>query len=474
MTHLRKLVGNPRDLLARLRVLPAEPLLLHEAVTAIGSEATGESALESIGQIQSRVTAAIAAGELRKLSRRHLREGCRTFFMPPTPLSYTPEIRDAVINEVESLQRRAALFALLDSYIDAFAVADLQIEATARRLVDLTAAWPWRRDDDWPTRIDELALFDVEVAPRRIAHLMLEGREQPHRLLERLGLGSTGRRKGGLTEAAFLKACELVSGMDTATALKAQRRLIDWAQSDDRSFGYPRAWANFVAACLLPWRDTAPDDHHKGALIEVLERFGGGDPRIAPSRWRSVMDRFPDAYSVLLRWLTQASVLQFLDIVDRSLRDTDAKRMWSYRRAFWTSYLLGTGGGPQIGAAWVAFGDDGARLARQAARESGDPSFGVFGRQSDKSSQHAALIVEIGGLLIVDWSPSAKYNVWRAGDQGRPPLFKTSYPPGELYSAPLKESHSAPASYNWQKRLARIIEGRTFWSEKAEWRPKRV
>ena len=148
--------------------------------------------------------------------------------------------------------------------------------------------------------------------------------------------------------------------------------------------------------------------------------------------------------------------------------------MWSYRRAFWTSYLMGDGSGPTIDAAWVAFGQSGARLANTIAKESGDRSFSAFGLQNDKAPDQAALIIQMGDLLIVDWSHSAKYNVWRKGDKGRPALFKERYRAGELYSAPLQESHSSPSTYSWQKRLARIIEGRVFISEKPSWRPKRA
>ncbi len=206
----------------------------------------------------------------------------------------------------------------------------------------------------------------------------------------------------------------------------------------------------------------------------MLERYGGGDPRAKPAKWRTVMDQSPGAYAVLLRWLTRASVLQFLDIVDRSMPDVPSKLMWSYRRAFWMSYLMGDGTAPTIDAAWVAFGAYGARLARKAAQESGDRSFSAFGLQYDKSADHAALIIKMGDLLIVDWSHSAKYNVWRKGDKRQPELFKDRYAIGELYSAPLQDSHSSPATYTWQKKLARVIEGKTFFSEKQSWRPRRA
>jgi hypothetical protein len=138
------------------------------------------------------------------------------------------------------------------------------------------------------------------------------------------------------------------------------------------------------------------------------------------------------------------------------------------------SYLLSDGNAPGIDAAWVAFGEDGARLAKDAARTSGDSSFSAFGRQNDKSAQHAALILQMGDLTIVDWSHSAKYQVWKRGQSGAPELFQPNYRYGALYNAPLQDSHSSPRTFSWQKRLAYIIEGRPFFSEKPAWRPRRA
>lgn len=474
MSQLRTLIEDPKGLLARLRVRIPPPAALQGAVAAIEGEAQGGGDPEALGILQSRIARIVRDHGAAALSRRDLREGCKAFLMPPDPPGNQDALGAAMIEEVRRLERRAAFFALIDSYIDAFVPEDANVATLAGRLGPAAAAWPWRDSDHWPSHIADLELFDTAKAPTRLAALVLEGDDGPADVLNRLGLGTPGRRKGGLVSAAFARACGLVAHVRGADATKAQLRLIDWARDDNGALAYPRAWPDFVVACLAPWEKAEPDNAHKTRLIEVLERFGGGDPRMRPERWREVIDHSPDVYGLLLRWLTRASVLQFLDIVDRSLREADAKRMWSYRRAFWTSYLMGTGGGPQMDAAWVAFGDDGARLANQAARESGDRSFTSFGRQEDKSSQHAALIVRIGDLTIVDWSHSAKYNVWQAGDRGRPELFKQRYRLGELYSAPLQESHSAPANYTWQKKLARIIEGRTFWSEKPEWRPRRV
>ncbi|WP_298672530.1 EH signature domain-containing protein [uncultured Sphingomonas sp.] len=474
MSALKELLSEPKALLSRLSVKAPGPAALRKAVAAIEGEAMGDGDVEALAILQSRIAATVRGGGVGRLSRRDLREGCKAFLLPPDPPGREPDLRDALIGEVRSLERRAAFFALIDSYIDAFDEGDEDIAATAEQLALAARAWRWREGDHWPTDIAALDLFAPARAPAKLADLVLGGGASPLDVLNRWGLATPGRRKGGLVTEAFIRACRAVSRLRGREAVDGQRRLIGWARDESGALAYARAWPDLVDACLTPWTTNEPDNEHKVHLIETLERFGGGDPRVRPERWRSVVERFPDAYGLLLRWLTRASVLQFLDIVDRSLRESDVKRMWSYRRAFWTSYLMGTGGGPQIDAAWVAFGDDGARLATQAARESGDRSFAAFGRQEDKSPQHAALIVRIGDLTIVDWSHNAKYNVWRKGEKGVPALFKQAYRLGELYSAPLQESHSAPANYAWQKKLARIIEGRTFWTEKPEWRPRRV
>jgi hypothetical protein len=338
----------------------------------------------------------------------------------------------------------------------------------------MARGWPWRDGDQWRRRIDAFDLLDEGKAPMRLADAVLGSPDGPRPVFEEAGLDVGARPRGGLAEAAFRTACEAVSKMSGARAQEAQAMLLRWAQQPVGAVCFPGSWVDLVRACIRPWAEREPEAAHKAHLLAELETLGGGDPRIPGSgRWPQVEQQAPDVHSVLLRWLTRASVMQFLEVVDRSLREPDARRMWSYRRAFWTSYLLNESG-PRIERAWVAFGADGARLARAAARETGDRSLSVFGNQTEKSGQHAALLLEIGDLMIVDWSHSGKYNVWRRGERGAPNLFRQQYRYGELDSAPLRESHVSPATYSWQKKLAQIIEGRSFFSEKPAWRPKRV
>ncbi len=453
-----------------------EPVALRRAVADLTSREMSEArdSDPDIAELQSRIAELSSGDGLDSLSRRDLRLGCQAILHPPYPSAANKTALNGLLGLVERNKRRAAFFGVIDAYLDGFSAEDETVVTLAKKLSVLAAKWPWRETDQWPAKIAEFSLLDPSRAPQLMAQRILEGSARPRDIFKSAGLDTPGRRFGGLVEAAFRSACHIVMGLKGQKAVDGQRVLIEWASDDAGKFAYQRAWPDFVEASLLPWEVSEPSEAHKSALIEMLQRFGDGDPRTKPARWRTVMDQAPGAYAVLMRWLTRASVLQFLDIVDRLMPDPAAKLMWAYRRAFWMSYLLGDGNAPAIDAAWVAFGDEGARMANRAARESGDISFAAFGKQNDKTAQHAALILQMGDLTIVDWSHSAKYQVWRRGDQGVPELFRPSYPRGTLYRAPIREPHPSPSTYTWQRRLASIIEGKTFLLPKPAWKPQRA
>lgn len=476
MNNLAALLADPKNLTLRLRTGSIEPTELRKAVENLADNGASKMRANDpdIGELQNRIASLASAGELGSLNRRELRLGCQAILNPPNPPAGNEEAISGILELVERNRRRAAFFAIIDAYLDGFSSDDETVVSLARKLAKITARWPWRETDHWPEKLHEYALLDPNKAPQLLAKRVLAGEMRPRDVFKAAGLDTPGRRFGGLVEAAFRSACHIVMGLHGQKAVDGQRTLIEWASDDSGKFAYQRSWPEFVEASLLPWEVAEPSEAHKSELIAMLERFGEGDPRTKPARWRTVMDRAPGAYAVLMRWLTRASVLQFLDIVDRLMPDREAKLMWAYRRAFWMSYLLGDGSAPSIDAAWVAFGDEGARLALRSARESDDRSFAAFGRQFDKSGQHAALILKMGDLTIVDWSHNAKYQVWKRHDENAPELFRPSYAAGSLYCAPVQETHASPSSFYWQKRLAQIIEGRAFYSAKSAWKPKRA
>lgn len=473
MSELAALLGRPDALSARLKVRSLDPVSLQRAVARMPGMAGSMLDAEQTGALQRRLHDAVQNGRVESLKARDLREGCKVFLLAPEPLIDNPQTADAILKRVERKAQRSALLALVSAYIDGFRISD-QFFQFAQRVRQLLRRWKGRPVAPWPELDKAIGLFDPETAPTKIAAAVLGSDRRPAEVLSAMGLDSMIRQRGGLAEAAFAEATKIVAAKRGLPALPLQDRIIEWLKDAEGAVLFASQIPAAANALLTPWSDSDPPKDHRAKLLDVLQGIAGGDPRIKPSGWRNVREQAPAAYAVLMRWLTAASVFQFFDIIDRSLaRDPAARKMWAYRRKFWTAYLHGEEGAPQIEEAWVAFGEDGARLARQVARENGEAALS-FGTQEDKGAMHAALIMRIGDLLIVDWSHNAKCNFWRRGERGQPELYRSRYPAGSLYSAPTQHSHAAPAHYSWQKAFAQIIEGRRFYSERKSWRPKGV
>ena len=471
MSELATLLGRPDALSARLKMGAVEPTRLQKLVANMQGVAGSMLDAEQTGALQRRLHEAAAEERVNSLRSRDLREACKVFLHAPTPLIDNPETTDGIFLRVEQKGQRSAVLALVGAYVDGFREGEPFVRF-ARRIRQLFSRWKGRSIAPWPELDASIGLFDPIKAPTNIAAAVLGSDRTPAEILSKLGLDTIIRQRGGLAETAFVAAARIVAAKRGLTVIPLQERIIEWVRGDDGRPLFASALPHAVAALLLPWANDDPPSDHRARLIETLQALGGGDPRTKPGAWRPVREQAPEAYAVLMRWLTRASVFQFFDIVDRSLaRDPAGRKMWTYRRQFWTAYLLGKEGAPTIEEAWVAFGDDGARLARQAARENSEAGLAAFGTQDDKGGTHAALIMRIGDLLIVDWSHSAKCNFWRKGERGRPELYRNRYQRGELYSASEQYSHVAPANYSWQKTFASIIEGRRFYNERKSWRP---
>ncbi|MDP1598723.1 EH signature domain-containing protein [Phenylobacterium sp.] len=411
--------------------------------------------------IQLRIAAAVRDGSagLNRLSRRDLREGCRVFLHPPQPPGRIHDVGAPLIEEVVRLQRRAAYLALIDAYLDGFAIDDPDVSRLAAALAATGRNWPWRSTDFWPQRVKIFRLFEPTEAPARLAAAVLNSEAPPRAILDSAGLHSEGRRKGGLAEAAFRTACVQAASKVGRPAVSMQERIVAWAQDGGGALAFPRAWPDFTAALFMPWRRDDPSASHRSLLIEAAVGYGG-DPRVNESRWRPVRQSVGDAYDVIVRWLTKASVEQFFDIVSETM--TDRPDMWEQRRKFWTAYLKAD----MISAAWVAFGADGALRASQAARRSSDSGLSMFGRLSSgggRSSEHAALIMRIGDLTVVEWSHNGRWNIWRRSDSGAPGLFRHNsrglpdYAPPDLMNAPMNGTHQG----SWEWKLAETIRQET-------------
>ena len=236
----------------------------------------------------------------------------------------------------------------------------------------------------------------------------------------------------------------------TPSSLPIIRRFAAWGKADDR-FAFesaPGAAARMAEAMLLPWVDRQPPEDVRafieGHLLSLLH-----DLRIERSCWVDVDE---DAKRVMRRWLTRASLEQFLDVVDR----TAQSHMWPARRKFWGAYYEHE----YMGEAWVAFAREGAELAKSLAAEKENPAignFGVLATSANVQKNHAVLIMQISELTVADWSHSGKCHIWLSENPSAPKLYR-SYSRDELINnSDFEKKHGG----QWQFEVYDFIKRHT-------------
>jgi hypothetical protein len=465
---LRDALGSELDSGRSSRARSISAGQLAKAVEALAEKHRGALGAVALEHIQNKIISAANDNRLDDLTRRDLREGARGLFSEPRAFGRHASTRDAFLTEVSKRGQRSAILAVIGVYFGHFRPKDEAISDLAAWCRANSAHWHFRDADKWRERQHQWHVFDVVLGPKTLAETLLNGSIQ-HEVLVATGL-DRDRVFGGFGEAAFVVACRLIEQAPITELQALQLRLIEWGHRNGR-FAYDAAWPDYAKTLVEPWEPTRkattiPEDHKTTILNELIAY--AGDPRTGSRmRWSALDGTL--AKQIVLRWLTRASVLQFLDIVDR----TADRRMWAFRRAFWTSYLEAN----HIDAAWVAFGENGVRLATEAAKHSDDESMRQYGRvqnSTGRTPDHAALIMQIGDLVIADWSHKGKYNIWRKGDRGAPQLFRSQYTGYELSSGPLNGSHVSPDTFSWQNRVAAEIKkytGRRVSSD--SWYPKK-
>lgn len=208
-------------------------------------------------------------------------------------------------------------------------------------------------------------------------------------------------------------------------------------------------------AILLPWVDgLEPESAIKTQITDfMLHHFG--NPSTQRGKWQGIDD---EACRVMRRWLAHKRLLLFFDIIDKTALDEH----WRYRRAFWESYYQAG----HIEDAWVAFGPDALRDAKI------DLNMDIgYGRLTNAYEENqSVLLLEVGSLVVCEWSHNGKVRVWNKDSERCPTLNEDLYRAGPLRQQDLQIhpeyvatglSHQSSESYHWQVMLSKFIMERT-------------
>ncbi|CAK0763199.1 Zorya protein ZorC EH domain-containing protein [Gammaproteobacteria bacterium] len=283
----------------------------------------------------------------------------------------------------------------------------------------------------WGERHTRFEIFDVRTGLHRLADEAMSFGTSPRKFLESIGFtGSLATAR--LTGEAFISACRKVQkSLETSTQASADDllRLADWAVVNGTFVygGIPQAKSAFAEGMLLPWSTRNPGDEIREFVLSFMLRLFK-DPRLNATTWIGVSE---DAKKVMLRWLTKASLEQFLGVVDEVVA-SEHKHMWDARRKFWGSYY----DKEYMQEAWVVFGKRGVdyirRLAQKDHQGTSDLGFGSFVHGSVQDQTQAVLIMRIGSLVVADWSHNGSCHIWNEYNPHAPKFYRSAYKKSEL------------------------------------------
>lgn len=404
---------------------------------------------DDLATICRRVDAILAAGG--PLSRRDLKRAPWCLWAPDLPLAEIPGRLDALLAQLVAAGRVRVYRILALAWGHAFAVGRAGIAPVGRFLRDHAA----ELGPAWEAALRQWPLFDAERGPASLAEAAIAAGVTPERLLEQAKLRDLARCVGFLAAVRGDGLARLEHGAmpDHERRLETVRA---WILDETGKVRFQSLAGPAVRAVLDPFGEAMPDkevrDRFLSFALSVL-----GDPRSQDHRWTAC----PKSREIARRWLTEQTLRQFLDVVDRVAPVTQ----WQYRRAFW--YALWEK--DAIDEAWVVFESHGETEARRMFGK--EIEFGRF--DGPVQPGHSVLLLKIGTLTVAEWSHVGICSFWdEALDEQGPPLYRKRYPTEQLrkpYTPPRSAEnlqrqgvfyHWNGDTYSWQERIAEYLRQR--------------
>jgi hypothetical protein len=425
--------------------LPATAVLAERLGALMVEDAVKHPSGDDLGAISRRIDAALARGE--QVSRKDLRHAPWCIFATRTPLAADSRRLDELLCQIAALGRPRPFRALAAAYLHYFDPVSNPIRIVAAFLVMHIE----HLGEPWASAHRAAALFIPAKGAEELAKMALAWRCTPDAVFRKLGFLDPTKLEG-LRKHAFFRGLEEIAKGDNADPLKRLGLVLDWASDDGRP-RYEEARARVANALLLPFGETTPAQHMRDRYLAVVLPILG-DPRTSPGKWVGC----EKAEKIVRRWLTEASLRQFFEVVDK----VAAPEHWIYRRAFWNA-LHERG---YVSEAWVVFDGHGAGEAKRIFGK--DISFGVF-EGGGVQPGHSTLLLRIGSLVVAEWSHNGKCRIWDE-DSGipAPRLFQKNYDASDLRREYAQSgssgqgifSHHGSLSYSWQRNIAAFLKQR--------------
>jgi hypothetical protein len=360
---------------------------------------------------------------------------------------------DAILGRVARMQRKRPYRQLASVYLTEFATDRPRMD----RIAQVLSAYAPAAGEPWSKLHTRYDFFRGAAAAVGMARVALSQNNNVRDFLNTVGL-SPALTETGFAEIMHAAGLSILRITPVTTARERLEVVRRWCLDPSDKQLFPNWRKEMARALALPFENQMPAQADRDIISSFLVgRFG--DPRIKRSAWIGL----DDVADVLKRWLTEQSLRQFFDVVDKIAPDG----AWKYRRKFWLAYH----NQGLVRNAWVVFGTDGAAEAQRSFGK--EALFGLFNSAGRKPIQkgHAVLLLDFGQCIVADWSYDGYCNIWpSSGSRMAPALNLTRYSSDDVRRALPSErtehnltshdifAHNGSENYVWQSRVARRLQ----------------
>ena len=209
--------------------------------------------------------------------------------------------------------------------------------------------------------------------------------------------------------------------------------------------------SDLLKSLLENYVDQDPPAKIKQALEAFIDRYLG-DPRGNP-KWHGVEEQIKEVVS---RWKVAVTLRAFFALLDHvASQDSTHARHWQARKEFWRGYL----DREKITGAWVVLGKK--YFYNHEFLNVGDLKFGEFSSNKGIQSSHCAIIMQINGRTLTEWSHVGGLRIWEKDDERTPQLYRDKYHPDALKNMQSYEEGYVRHQGNWQEKARALLEGDT-------------
>ena len=203
-----------------------------------------------------------------------------------------------------------------------------------------------------------------------------------------------------------------------------------------------------VSTLLLPFENKNPQTIFEKTITLFLDK-NIGDPRFHSEKWIALLKE----KDIFLKWKIGSTIKDFFALLDfTAVKDSDAKRMWRYRKEFINSYLKEG----YIKAAWIVLGKEADRHKEKFLKHK-THQYGILTQGGN--AMHSVLLLKIGNLTLSEWNYNGKVRIWKGGNKYAPKFYKEDYFREELTKKSNKEIiHHHADIYRWQQKLSDYIK----------------